>query len=42
MDYAYFTALMEECHRFTMEDYHKLPLYRRLGGKLLKLFAPLL
>ena len=33
---------MEECHRFTMEDYHKLPLYRRLGGKLLKLFAPLL
>lgn len=27
---------MEECHRFTMEDYHKLPLYRRLGGKLLK------
>ena len=33
---------MEECHCFTMEDYRRLPLYRRLGGKLLKLFAPLL
>ena len=33
---------MDKCQFFTLEDYHKLPLHRRLGGKLLKLFAPLL
>lgn len=37
-----FRRTFEQCQRFTEEDYKKLPLLHRMGGKIFRLFAPLM